>query len=206
MSHRFKPHFKKHRQTGVNLTGSAKLGNFAKRKKWINLKFETNQIKNELPLERTNRLFALEWEKKQKIHGHYGIKKQKQWKLTPKLNLWETRLDITLWKSHLVSRVFQARQRILHGFVRVNNKRVKIPSYQLEEGDLVRFKPKDKYKKNLLDKYVNTEFFTKKLMEPKSSVNFLGVPDHLEVSFSHSVFILAYKPSIEEVRNTLRFL
>lgn len=53
------------------------------------------------------------------------------------LNLFEKRLDILLYRAHFTTSVRSARQLILHGHVRVNNKKVTTTSYNVVNGDIV---------------------------------------------------------------------
>lgn len=56
------------------------------------------------------------------------------------LELFESRLDTTLYRSKFCLSIKSARQLILHGKVLVNNKIIKIKSYQLKSGDLITIK------------------------------------------------------------------
>jgi small subunit ribosomal protein S4 len=58
------------------------------------------------------------------------------------LMLLETRLDNVAYRASWGSSRSQARQLVRHGHVRVNGKRVTIPSYQLRKGDVVSLGPK----------------------------------------------------------------
>ena len=62
-----------------------------------------------------------------------------------KLNeLLERRLDNVVRRAALARTIWQARQLVAHGHVNVNGKRVDRPSYSVEPGDLVSFRPKKK--------------------------------------------------------------
>jgi len=54
----------------------------------------------------------------------------------------ERRLDNVVWRSGLASSRAQARQLVLHGHVRINGKKVNIPSYQVNVGEEVAIKDK----------------------------------------------------------------
>jgi small subunit ribosomal protein S4 len=58
------------------------------------------------------------------------------------IGLLERRLDITLFRFNFVPTIFAARQFINHGHVKVNGKRVNIPSYRLREGDIIELREK----------------------------------------------------------------
>src|SRR2546430_9849628 len=54
----------------------------------------------------------------------------------------ERRLDNVVWRAGLASSRSQARQLVLHGHVRVNGKKVNIPSYLVNVGEEVAIKEK----------------------------------------------------------------
>jgi len=58
------------------------------------------------------------------------------------LFLLERRLDNVVWRAGLASSRSQARQLVLHGHVRVNGKKVNIPSYLVNVGEEVAIKEK----------------------------------------------------------------
>src|ERR1700745_1958370 len=58
--------------------------------------------------------------------------------------LLERRLDTVIFRAKFVPTVFAARQFISHGHIRVNGKRVTIPSYRVKVGDIVEVKEKSK--------------------------------------------------------------
>lgn len=58
------------------------------------------------------------------------------------IGLLERRLDITLFRFNFVPTIFAARQFINHGHVKVNGKRVNIPSFRLREGDIIELREK----------------------------------------------------------------
>jgi small subunit ribosomal protein S4 len=62
-----------------------------------------------------------------------------------KLNeLLERRLDNVVRRAALARTIWQARQLVAHGHVQVNGKRVDRPSYQVDTGDVITFRPKKK--------------------------------------------------------------
>jgi small subunit ribosomal protein S4 len=56
----------------------------------------------------------------------------------------ELRLDNVVYRANFAASRSQARQLVSHGHVRVNGKRLDIPSYQCRKGDLVEIGPKVK--------------------------------------------------------------
>ena len=101
--------------------------------------------------------FGLQMRAKQKLKGYYGNITEKQFKKIFKeaerikgdtseniIGLLERRLDSAIYRAKFVPTVFSARQFINHGHVKVNGKRVNIPSYLLKTGDLIELKEKSR--------------------------------------------------------------
>ena len=99
-----------------------------------------------------NQLFA-----KQKLRFYYGDLTEKQFrKIYDKasrikgdtseilIELLERRLDAIVYRMKFVPTVFAARQLVNHGHVKVNNKRVNIPSYTVKDGDEISIKEQSK--------------------------------------------------------------
>lgn len=57
--------------------------------------------------------------------------------------LLETRLDNAVFRSGFGTTRMQARQMVNHGHIKVNGRRVNIPSYQLKQGDIVSVRDKE---------------------------------------------------------------
>ncbi len=94
---------------------------------------------------------------KQKLKGYYGNIGERQFHRyyaeairrrgdTSEylIALLESRLDSVVYRMKFAISPFAARQLINHGHVRVNGKRVNIPSYQMRDGDTVELKEKSK--------------------------------------------------------------
>ena len=60
------------------------------------------------------------------------------------IGMLEQRLDAVVYRAKFVPTVFAARQFINHGHVKVNGKRVNIPSYQVKVNDVVEVKEASK--------------------------------------------------------------
>lgn len=94
---------------------------------------------------------------KQKLRSYYGNLTEKQFAKLYKeairmkgdssenlVGLLERRLDAVVYRMCIVPTVFAARQFVNHGHVKVNGKRVNIPSYQVKAGDVIEVKEKSK--------------------------------------------------------------
>jgi len=107
---------------------------------------------------------------KQKLKAYYGNITEKQFfKLYEEARrmkgdnsenlvaLLESRLDAVLYRMCVVPTVFAARQFVNHGHVRVNGKRVNIPSFQVSEGDVIELKEKSKQLALVLESVASPE-------------------------------------------------
>lgn len=101
--------------------------------------------------------YGLQLMAKQKLKGYYANLSEKQFHRLYKeaarrkgdtaqhlIGLLESRLDAVVYRMKLVPTPFAARQFVNHGHVRVNGKKVNIPSYMLKVGDVVEVKEKSK--------------------------------------------------------------
>ena len=99
-----------------------------------------------------NQLFA-----KQKLRFYYGDITEKQFrKIYDKasrikgdtseilIELLERRLDAIVYRMKFVPTIFAARQLVNHGHVKVNDKRINIPSYTVKDGDEISIKEQSK--------------------------------------------------------------
>jgi small subunit ribosomal protein S4 len=101
--------------------------------------------------------FGIHLMAKQKLRGYYGNITEKQFLRTYKeavrrrgdtsenlIGLLERRLDAVVYRMKFVPTVFAARQFVNHGHVKVNGKRVNIPSYKVKEGDVIEVRDRSK--------------------------------------------------------------
>ncbi len=108
--------------------------------------------------------FGIQLQAKQKLKGYYGNITEKQFHRYYEdavkakgdtsenlISLLESRLDAVVYRMKFVPTVFAARQVVNHGHVLVNGKRVNIPSYRINEGDVVSLKEKSREMNIVLD-------------------------------------------------------
>jgi small subunit ribosomal protein S4 len=94
---------------------------------------------------------------KQKLKGYYGNITERQFHKyyveaarrpgdtgENMIGLLERRLDAVVYRAKFVPTPFAARQLVSHGHVKVNGRRVTIPSYQVKEGDSIELSAKGK--------------------------------------------------------------
>lgn len=108
--------------------------------------------------------FGAQLKAKQKLKGYYGNISERQFRKYYEeairlrgdssahlIGLLERRLDAVVYRAKFVPTVFAARQFINHGHIRVNGRRVNIPSYQVKVGDLVEVKDASKQAVTVLE-------------------------------------------------------
>ncbi|MDA0239254.1 MAG: 30S ribosomal protein S4 [Proteobacteria bacterium] len=108
--------------------------------------------------------YGTQLEAKQKLKGYYGNITEKQFRRYYReadnrrgdtsetlIGLLERRLDAVVYRMKFVPTVFSARQFVNHGHVTVNGKRVNIPSYRVNEGDVIEVKEKARQLPMVLD-------------------------------------------------------
>ena len=101
--------------------------------------------------------FGIQLMAKQKLKGFYGDITEKQFRKTYEeaarrtgntaellVGLLESRLDTVVYRSKFVPTIFAARQFVNHGHIKVNGKRVNIPSYLVKAGDVIEIKEKSR--------------------------------------------------------------
>jgi small subunit ribosomal protein S4 len=141
--------------------------------------------------------FGIQLRAKQKLKGYYASISEKQFRGIYEeavrlkgdsganlIGLLERRLDAVVYRAKFVPTVFAARQFINHGHVKVNGRRVNIPSYRMKVGDVVEVKDKSKQLALVLEATGLAE---------------RDVPDYIEVDHSKMTAKLARVPGLNEV-------
>lgn len=134
---------------------------------------------------------------KQKLKGYYGNITEKQFRRTYEravrrrgdtvellIGLLEQRLDTVVYRLKFVPTVFAARQFINHGHVRVNGKRVNIPSSLVGPDDVIEVREKSRELPMVLE---------------AAGLPERDVPDYLEVDHSKMRGRLVRIPQFAEV-------
>jgi small subunit ribosomal protein S4 len=141
--------------------------------------------------------FGVQLRAKQKLKGYYGNISEKQFKNVyyeairrtgdtseNLIGLLESRLDAIVYRAKFVPTVFAARQFVNHGHVRVNGKRVTIPSYRCKPGDVVTLKDSSKQLAIVLEAVQLAE---------------RDVPDYIEVDHNKMTATYARRPGLADV-------
>lgn len=134
---------------------------------------------------------------KQKLKSYYGNITEKQFfKLYEEarrmkgdnsenlIGLLEGRLDAVLYRMCVVPTVFAARQFVNHGHVLVNGKRVNIPSYQVQEGDVVEVRERSKQLAMVMESVASPE---------------RDVPDYIDMDDKALKATFVRKPKLSDV-------
>jgi small subunit ribosomal protein S4 len=134
---------------------------------------------------------------KQKLKGYYGNITEKQFRATYKeatrqkgdtsealIGLLERRLDAIVYRAKFVPTVFAARQFVNHGHIKVNGKRVTIPSYRCKEGDVIEIREKSRDMGLVLEAVESPE---------------RDVPDYLDVDHNKMTASLLRIPQLSDV-------
>ena len=136
---------------------------------------------------------------KQKLKGYYGNITEKQFRgiydeaarlkgdtSENLIGLLERRLDAIVYRAKFVPTVFAARQFVSHGHVRVNGRRVNIPSFRCKVGDVIEVGQKGKEMALLLEAIKSTERDVPDYIEAdhnRMSAKFLRVPALSDVPY-----------------------
>jgi small subunit ribosomal protein S4 len=141
--------------------------------------------------------YGLQLAAKQKLRGYYGNITEKQFhKLYEEasrrrgdtaenmIGLLERRLDTVVYRLNFVPTPFAARQFVNHGHVRVNGRRVNIPSYLVREGDVIEVKDRSK----------DLAFVLGTVQQPERDV-----PDYLSVDYKALKGTLVRTPKLADV-------
>jgi small subunit ribosomal protein S4 len=134
---------------------------------------------------------------KQKLKGYYGNITEKQFKSIYReaarqrgdtsenlIGLLERRLDAVIYRAKFVPTVFAARQFVNHGHVRVNGRKVTIPSYRCREGDVIEVRDKAKDMGLVLEATQSSE---------------RDIPDYIEADQNKLVARLVRIPALSDV-------
>jgi small subunit ribosomal protein S4 len=141
--------------------------------------------------------YGVQLRAKQKLKGYYANISEKQFRgiyetaIRMKgdsgahlIALLERRLDAVVYRAKLVPTIFAARQFINHGHIKVNGRRVNIPSFRCKVGDLVEVKEASKQLALVLEATGLAE---------------RDVPDYIEVDHSKMTAKFARIPLITDV-------
>ena len=141
--------------------------------------------------------YGVQLRAKQKLKGYYGNITEKQFKRVyveavrlrgdtseNLIGLLERRLDAVVYRAKFVPTVFAARQLVNHGHVKVNGKRVNIPSYQVKVDDVIEIRNRSKEMALILEAVQSPE---------------RDVPDYINVDHSKLTAKFTRVPALADV-------
>jgi small subunit ribosomal protein S4 len=141
--------------------------------------------------------YGVQLRAKQKLKGYYGDISEKQFRGIYQeairlrgdsgahlIGLLERRLDAFIYRSKFVPTIFAARQFVNHGHIKVNGRRVTVPSFKVKVGDLVEVKEKSRQLPLVLEATGLAE---------------RDVPEYIEVDHSKMTAKMTRIPTITEV-------
>lgn len=141
--------------------------------------------------------FGIQLRAKQKLKGYYGDLTEKQFRRIfaeaervrgdtgeNLVGLLERRLDAVVYRAKFVPTMFAARQFVNHGHVKVNGRRVNIPSYRVGEGDTIEVRDRSKQMAIVIDAVQLAE---------------RDVPDYIEADHSKMTAKFVRTPGLADV-------
>jgi len=143
--------------------------------------------------------YGVQLKAKQKLRGYYGNISEKQFRGIYQeairmrgdsgahmIGLLERRLDAIVFRAKFVPTVFAARQFVNHGHIKVNGKRVNIPSYRVNVGDVIEVKDKSKELPLVLEAQALAERDVPDYLEEsgKTTVKFIRIPTITDVPYA----------------------
>lgn len=180
------PKVKLSRKIGVNITPKA--GKYSTKKPYPPGQFGQNKRRAK------QSDFGKQLLEKQKLRLQYNVSEKqmsnyyhKAAKMTGNtadflVQLLETRLDSVLFRSGIARSLYQAKQFISHGHIRVNGKKVDISSYQMKANNNITIREK-----------------SRNLQDIQDNIRTVNSPAYIEVSKADFTAKLLYVPTVAEI-------
>lgn len=143
--------------------------------------------------------YGIQMQAKQKLKKYYGDITEKQFRRIYEeavrrkgdtsenlIGLLESRLDAVIYRSGIVPTIFAARQFVNHGHVKINGRRVNIPSYCVKPGQVIEVKDKSKQMMLVAESLQSKERTLPEYLEfneAAMSVKYLRLPTLSEVPY-----------------------
>ena len=141
--------------------------------------------------------YGTQLDAKQKLKFYYGNMNERQFRNVYRkafkkrgnttenfIGFLERRLDTIIYRAKFATTVFSARQLINHGHIKVNGKKVNIPSYLVTEKDTIELKDKSKELIVIAGALVNKE---------------REIPDYIQMDEKNKIAKLIRVPKFSEV-------
>ena len=143
--------------------------------------------------------YGTQLEAKQKMKFYYGNMNERQFRNVYRkaiqkkgntsenlIGFLERRLDIVAYRAKFATTVFSARQLINHGHIKVNGKKVNIPSYLVKTADVIEVKKKSKDMAFIVGSLVSKERDIPdyiQMDEKNQKAKFIRVPKFSEIPY-----------------------
>ena len=141
--------------------------------------------------------YGSQLEAKQKLKFYYGNMNERQFRNVYRkaikkrgnttenlVGFLERRLDTVIYRAKFATTVFSARQLINHGHIKVNGKKVNIPSYSISEKDTIELKDKSRELVVIAGALINKE---------------REVPDYIQMDEKNKVIKFTRVPKFAEI-------
>ena len=143
--------------------------------------------------------YGAQLEAKQKMKFYYGNMNERQFRNTYRkamqkkgnttenlVAFLERRLDMVIYRAKFATTVFSSRQLINHGHIKVNGKKVNIPSYLIKEEDTIEVKDKSKEITTIVGSLVSKEREIPdyiQMDEKNKKAKFVRIPKFSEIPY-----------------------
>jgi len=141
--------------------------------------------------------YGTQLEAKQKMKFYYGNMNERQFRNVYRkaikkrgnttenlIGFLERRLDMIIYRAKFATTVFSARQLINHGHIKVNDKKVNIPSFLVKASDIIGIRDKSKQMTMIVGALISKE---------------RDVPDYIEIDEKNKKAKLTRIPKFSEV-------
>ncbi|MDQ0508097.1 small subunit ribosomal protein S4 [Peptoniphilus ivorii] len=145
---------------------------------------------------------------KQRLRAYYGVMEKQFVRLVEEaqkseeetgpalVKLLEVRLDNLTYRMGFASSIRQARQMVTHGHMFVNGKKVNIPSYRVQVGDVVslsdRGRKVDLFKENFETNYVNAYPYITKEENNRATLSSVPAREDIPVEIEDQLIVEFY--------------
>ena len=143
--------------------------------------------------------FGQQLRAKQKLKGYYGNISERHFRRLyaeaarlkgstseQLIGLLERRLDAVIYRAKFVPTVFAARQFVSHGHIKVNGRRVNIPSFRVRVGDVIEIRDKARENPMVIEAMKSGERDTPDYLDVdagKGVAKFLRIPGLADVPY-----------------------
>jgi small subunit ribosomal protein S4 len=141
--------------------------------------------------------YHLHLKEKQKLRYHYGILEKQLRRYTKiafrdkgntgfvLLSILERRLDNIIYRTGLFRSIKAARQAVVHNHIKINNKRVNIPSFLTKTNDVIEF--------------CQTSKLEKKLFPASKSSHAIPIPEYINIDNSKKSITIISHPIRKDI-------